>query len=82
MSHPAAPQDRAAFRTALRKAAYDLPSPPAVTDLDTAIRLLEAALHLHMNGERAPGGDETWAALWRDVEVFLLARLDAVASGG
>ena len=27
---PAAPQDRAAWRSGLRKAAYDLPSPPAV----------------------------------------------------
>ena len=42
---------------------------------DQAVRLLEAALHLRMNGERAPGGNETWAALWRDVEVFLRARL-------
>ena len=71
MSHPAAPQDRAAFRSALRKAAYDLPSPPAVTDLDTAVRLLEQALHLRMNGERAPGGDETWRDWERDAEEFL-----------
>ena len=45
-------------------------------DLDTAIRLLEAALHLAQNGERAPGGNETWAQLWRDVEEFLRARLE------
>jgi hypothetical protein len=25
-----------------------------------AVRLLEEALHLRMNGERAPGGTETW----------------------
>ena len=30
------------------------------SDEDTAIRLLEEALHLRRNGERAPGGNETW----------------------
>ena len=40
-----------------------------------AVKLLEAALHLAQNGEMAPGGDETWAQWWRDVEVFLRARL-------
>ena len=140
MPDPSTPQDRTAFRSALRKAAYDLPSPPAeceaemrlhdfsdgsmaylTCDLDRrahaglnhhdptfgiwwngctledhghtdpdseglrardrspAIRLLEAALHLRMNGERAPGGNETWAQLWRDVEEFLRKRLDAAA---
>jgi hypothetical protein len=36
MPDPSTPQDRTAFRSELRKAAYDLPSPPAVTDLATA----------------------------------------------
>ena len=80
MTDPSTPQDRAAFRTALRKAAYDLPSPPAVTDLDTAVRLLEAALHLHMNGERAPGGEETWAGWQHEAEEFLRSRLDVHVS--
>ena len=40
-------------------------------DLDTAIRLLEAALHLRRNGERAPGGNETWAHWERAVEALL-----------
>lgn len=44
-------------------------------DLDTAIRLLEAALHLAQNGERAPGGDETWADWTRRAEEFLRSRL-------
>ena len=46
----------------------------------TAIRLLEAALHLHMNGERAPGGDETWAEWEHAVEEFLRSRLDVHVS--
>lgn len=40
-------------------------------DLDTAVRLLEAALHLRQNGERAPGGNETWAEWDRRAETFL-----------
>ena len=52
------------------------------TDLDTAVRLLEAALHLRMNGERAPGGNETWRDWERRVELFLRGLLpDAAASG-
>lgn len=39
-----------------------------------AIRLIERALHLRMNGERAPGGTETWAQWDRDAETFLRAR--------
>ena len=31
MPDPSTPQDRAAWRSGLRRAAYDLPSPPAVT---------------------------------------------------
>lgn len=42
-----------------------------VNDPCTAIRLLERALHLHQNGERAPGGSETWAGWVRDAEAFL-----------
>ena len=38
---------------------------------DTAIRLLEEALHLRQNGERAPGGTETWAHWERRAETFL-----------
>jgi hypothetical protein len=38
---------------------------------DEAIRLLERVLHLRQNGERAPGGDETWPPLDRDIEAFL-----------
>ena len=48
------------------------------TDLDTAVRLLEAALHLRMNGERAPGGNETWAGWQHETEEFLRVRLDRV----
>ena len=44
-------------------------------DEDTAIRLLEEALHLLTNGERAPGGNETWAGWHREAETFLRARL-------
>lgn len=41
-----------------------------------AIRLLEEALHLRANGERAPGGNETWRDWDRKAERFLRARLD------
>jgi hypothetical protein len=34
-------------------------------------RLLEYALHLRMNGERAPGGNETWAEFDRRCEAYL-----------
>lgn len=54
----------------------------------TAARLLEYALHLRMRGERASGGNETWAQFDRDAEAFLRARLakaddfhDAVCTG-
>ena len=40
-------------------------------DLTTAIRLLEAAMHLRANGERAPGGSETWQHWERRAEAFL-----------
>ena len=44
-----------------------------MSDPDTAIRLLEEALHLLVNGERAPGGDETWGDWARKTETFLRA---------
>ena len=47
-----------------------------VIALDIAVRLLEEALHLRMNGERAPGGNETWQDWDRKAEAFLRARLD------
>jgi hypothetical protein len=71
MPDPSTPHARTAFRSALRKAAYDLPSPPAVTDLDAAVRLLEEALHLLTNGEFAPGGYETWPRWIVKTEEFL-----------
>ncbi len=37
----------------------------------TAILLVEYALHLRQHGERAPGGNETWAQFDRDAEAFL-----------
>ena len=42
-----------------------------------AAELVEEALHLRMYGERAPGGDETWAEWDRKAEAFLRARLGA-----
>lgn len=36
-----------------------------------AIRLLVQGLHLCMNGERAPGGDETWDDWAHRTELFL-----------
>jgi len=45
-------------------------------DLDTAIRLLEEALHLRTNGEYAPGGTENWPDWFRKTETFLRARLE------
>jgi hypothetical protein len=38
---------------------------------DEAVKLLERVLRLRQNGERAPGGDETWPPLDRDVEAWL-----------
>ena len=42
-----------------------------MADPDTAIGLLEEALHLRQNGERAPGGSETWRDWDRRAERFL-----------
>lgn len=44
-------------------------------DRAEAVRLLGYALHLRMYGERAPGGDETWARFDRDCEAYLRARI-------
>jgi hypothetical protein len=49
-------------------------------ELSEAIKLLEYALHLRMYGERAPGGNETWAQWDRDAEVFLRARQGSEAA--
>ena len=38
---------------------------------ERAKALLERVLHLRMNGERAPGGTETWRDLDRDIERYL-----------
>jgi hypothetical protein len=45
-----------------------------MSDEDTAIRLLEEALHLRVNGERAPGGNETRHDWERRAEAFLRSR--------
>lgn len=44
-----------------------------------AIELLAYALHLRQNGERAPGGDETWAEFDRRAEELLRRWHDASA---
>lgn len=36
-----------------------------------AVELLEYALHLRQHGERAPGGNETWAEFDKRAEAFL-----------
>jgi hypothetical protein len=38
---------------------------------DEMLGLLAYALHLRQHGERAPGGDETWAEFDRRCEAFL-----------
>jgi len=48
------------------------PTPPS-DDPALARGLLEYALHLCVNGERAPGGDETWAEFSRNAEAWLRA---------
>jgi broad specificity phosphatase PhoE len=40
-------------------------------ELIEALQLLEYALHLRVHGERAPGGNETWAEFDRRCEAFL-----------
>jgi hypothetical protein len=57
------------IRAATRHA---LPPVLAVAERDSeARRLLEYALHLRMHGERAPGGNETWAEFDRRCEAYL-----------
>ena len=46
-------------------------------DEDTAIHLLEEALHLLTNGEYAPGGYENWPNWIAEAEAFLRDRLTA-----
>jgi hypothetical protein len=40
-------------------------------NLIEALKLLEYAFHLRVHGERAPGGNETWAEFDRRCEAFL-----------
>ena len=51
----------------------------AERDHGEAVRLLEYALHLRQHGERAPGGNETWAQFDRDAEAFLRGRSDGAS---
>ena len=46
-----------------------------------AVRLLEEALHLRMNGERAPGGNETWHDWDLRAETFLRSLLPEPDAG-
>lgn len=54
--------------------AGDMPRPPAV-------KLLEEALHLRMNGEYAPGGTNNWHDWDNQAEVFLRSLLPPEAEG-
>jgi hypothetical protein len=78
-----------AFRQAFNQRAADMVAAgdPFVSDAITraglaaalaerdseARRLLEYALHLRMHGERAPGGNETWAEFDQRCEAYLRA---------
>jgi hypothetical protein len=62
--------DRGAL-TPLGQAMMDAADAKGATRRQTAIRLLEEAFHLRMNGERAPGGNETWQDWDRRAETFL-----------
>lgn len=46
----------------------------------TARRLLEEALHLRANGERAPGGTETWQQWERKAEEYLRSQSGQAAT--
>lgn len=48
-----------------------LPEAVSYLEMVEAERLLNYALHLRQYGERAPGGDETWAEFDRRTEAFL-----------
>jgi hypothetical protein len=50
-------------------------SPLGRSERDEAVGLLEEALHLRMNGERAPGGNETWRDWDLRAEQFMQERL-------
>lgn len=63
----AADSDEALARVALEAAAPVLAEAVA----NPAVRLLEEALFLRMNGEYAPGGNENWHDWDRKAEVFL-----------
>ena len=40
-------------------------------DSQDLVKLVEDAMHLVMNGERAPGGDETWSEWYSRAEKTL-----------
>lgn len=48
----------------------------------TANELLEEAMHLAMNGERAPGGNETWREWFRKTEAYLRSLMDEGGDDG
>lgn len=54
------------------------PVPPADSPAETATALVEYAWHLRHYGERAPGGDETWAEWDRRAYAWLHVHADAV----
>lgn len=58
------------------------PGTVAIRQLGEAIKLLRYALHLRINGERAPGGDETWAQWDHDAETFLRSLLPPEPGSG
>ena len=56
---------------------YTEPETPLFDDVEAeALRLLRLGLHLRMYGERAPGGNETWAEWDRDTERLIRAAID------
>lgn len=58
-----------ALDTAVRKVTAERDEAEAA--LDRANRLLRYALHLRINGENAPGGNETWQQFDRDCDEHL-----------
>jgi hypothetical protein len=51
-------------------------------DEDTAVKLLEEALHLLTHGEYAPGGSENWPGWIAKTEAFLRRRLAGAEAWG
>ncbi|OZE35626.1 MULTISPECIES: hypothetical protein [unclassified Rhodococcus (in: high G+C Gram-positive bacteria)] len=51
-------------------------------DVKSVRTVAEYALHLRINGERAPGGNETWAKFDRFAEAVLRATGPAAAAEG